>query len=174
MHVNYPNMNKETPRYTTILHTVRKNLKLSCNDYCIADMIYHLSANPDNKFNGWCYASKDTLGKCIGVSKQTVHKTINKLLKKGLITKHPENKYLKTTQFWYKVVTLGKDEIKSKQSLPKVNYDTRKVEINLPNRRPESLHNNHNDKDKSINNNLTPWRKKIEQPNKLDSVPNSI
>lgn len=93
--------------YTMILHSVRKELGLSLNEYCIADSIYHLSNNPSSETKGWCYASKATLGENIGISEQAVYPIIKKLISLGLVEKNPETKYLRTTEKWYNMVVLG-------------------------------------------------------------------
>lgn len=92
-------------KYTTILHGPRNRLGLTCNEYCVADTIHCLASNPGNKACGWCYASKQTIGNVLGLSKQTVHSIIKKLISDGLIEKHGESKnLLKATSKWYRHV----------------------------------------------------------------------
>jgi len=93
--------------YTTILHSVRKELGLSLNEYCIADSIYHLSNNPSGTIVGWCYASKAQLGDNIGITEQAVYPILKKLISLGLVEKNPQTKYLRTTSKWYNMVVLG-------------------------------------------------------------------
>lgn len=100
--------------YTTVNHQARIKLDLTINEYCLSDLIYNLSNNPNNKANNWCYASKETLGKCLGLSKQSIHTILNKLEKKKIIIKNPETKFLQVSEKWYQTVQL-KD---SKESLP--------------------------------------------------------
>lgn len=104
--------------YTTIMHGARKKLSLTCNEYCVADTIYHLSNNPSNKYGNWCYASKETIGEILGLSKQTVHKIVKKLLDEGLIEKHPITRHLKATERWYRIAVIYKSHIGKKFDPP--------------------------------------------------------
>ena len=99
---------KEILTYTIIIHQAKKTLKISLNEYCIADSIYHLQNNPKSNLQGWCYASKKTLGSYIDVSEQSAHSIITGLIKKGLIEKDQDTRYLRTTQVWYDNVILLK------------------------------------------------------------------
>lgn len=105
--------NNGTPKYTTILHRVRIELDISCNEYCVADIIFSLSNNPDAKISGWCFATKETIANFLGISKRTIHEIINRLIEKGLVEKDPESKYLKTTSLWYQSVVLERLKIKN-------------------------------------------------------------
>jgi CRP-like cAMP-binding protein len=89
---------QERPRFTSILHNAREKLGLSLLEYCVADSIYILCNNPDRDIRklGWCYASKEYLGKFIGITDRAVYKIINRLIKKGIIEKN-DKKYLKAT-----------------------------------------------------------------------------
>ncbi len=110
--------------YTTIDHDARMRFGLSCNEYCVADRIYHLANNPENTTR-WCYAKRETLGEMLGFSKQSIINLLKPLIKAGLVEMHPETKHLRTTQLWYNNFTLGKESLpssiftKSKESLPK-------------------------------------------------------
>ncbi len=108
-------MESERTNFTIINHKARLALDLSLSEYCIADTIFCLSANPANKLGGWCYASKETLGRFLGLSKQSTHTIINSLIHLGLVEKNEETKYLKTTRYWYESVVILKD---SKETLP--------------------------------------------------------
>lgn len=99
--------------YTTIAHPARIRMGLTNNDYCIADMVHQLS-HQSNAMGGWCYASKETLGKYIGISKQSVHKILKKLITKGLIEKHPITSYLRSTPKWFGTVVAEKKLIKKR------------------------------------------------------------
>lgn len=93
--------------FTIINHIVRIELGLSVTEYMVADLIHNLSTNPDKSgYPGWCYASKDTLGKMIDVSKKSVDRAINTLIDKDLIEKHPETKFLKSTVKWYENIII--------------------------------------------------------------------
>ncbi len=87
--------------YTTIQHDPRLRFELSNNDYCLADAIYHLSHNPESSVCGWCYASREKLGKFFGLSRQTVISIIKKLQGKGLVEVNQDTNHIRTTQLWY-------------------------------------------------------------------------
>jgi len=97
--------------YTTIIHQAREQLGLSLNEYAIADIIYQLQNNPDSLHPGWCYASKKTLGNCIGVSEQAVHSILRKLYDKGYIEKQDETKHIRANSNWYNTVILMKNQM---------------------------------------------------------------
>lgn len=85
--------------YTIIRHKERVKLDLSINEYCVADLIYQLSSNPENS-RGWCYASKEWMGKQLGFSRRSIINLINKLIDKGIVIKNEETNDLKTTNLW--------------------------------------------------------------------------
>jgi len=87
--------------FTTIMHDPRLKYKLSNNDYCIADVIYHLSNNPNGAVIGWCYASRQTLANFFGISRQTVLNSLKTLEDKNLIEINEETRYIRTTKIWY-------------------------------------------------------------------------
>ena len=87
--------------FTTIQHHPRIRFQLSNNDYCVADAIYHLSHNPESSVYGWCYASREKLGKFFGLSRESVITIIKKLQNKGLIEVNQDTNHLRTTQLWY-------------------------------------------------------------------------
>ena len=138
---------KEILSYTFVLHNVRIELNLSLNDYCIADCIYNLSHNPRSKIQGWCYASKITLGDLIGISETSVHSILNKLIRLKIVEKDKDTKYLRTTQLWYDNVILKRIDLRklsqTKESLVKT---LKKVKPDTK----ESLVNKNKDKNKDI------------------------
>lgn len=97
---------KEILTYTLILHQAREKLGITLNEYAVADAVYHLSNNPSNDMNGWCFAAKETLGGFIGISRKSTHGIINRLIIKKLIEKHPKTNHLRTTKLWYEIVVL--------------------------------------------------------------------
>jgi len=107
----------EKINYTTILHPIRIELGLTNNEYCIADSIYHLSNNLKSPILGWCYATKENLGKYIGISKQATLEIIKNLITKKILIKDEETKYLKTSEKWYDNVVVKK-VARGKESLP--------------------------------------------------------
>ena len=85
-----------------------------------------------NSSGGWSYAKRETIAIDLGLSKQGVLKLIERLVEKGFLVKHPETKFLKTTEKWAdvyfepsvnKVYQLGKQSLPElgKQSLPNNN-----------------------------------------------------
>lgn len=117
-------------KYTTILHEAREKLELSLVEYSIADSIYHLSNNPKSKINGWCYASKESIAKFFGITSRTIFNNIEKLIKKGLVEKDEETKYLRTTQIWYDCIILTKmkkEYEESSQGMKKFHSGMKKV-----------------------------------------------
>lgn len=139
--------------YTTILHKAREKLGLSLNEYALVDIIYQLQNNPASKHKGWCYSSKNYLGKCIGVSEQAVHGMLNRLYDKGLLEKQEETKHIKATKRWYDLVVVMRKSMNTKESLAslkKVESDTKET---LVDDTKESLVNNNiRDKDIDIDN----------------------
>ncbi len=99
--------------YTTIIHPVRKEFKLSCNEYCVLDTIMRMQNNDTL----WCYMSKETMAKDLDLSKQSVINIINSLIDKELVYKNPSTKHLRVTSVFmgylndYKKFTDGKDSL---------------------------------------------------------------
>ncbi|MBN2963850.1 hypothetical protein JWV37_03565 [Sulfurospirillum sp. T05] len=87
--------------FTTIQHDPRLKFKLTNNEYCVADAIYHLSHNPSSIAIGWCYASRQKIGAFFGLSRQTTIKIIQNLISKNLVEVNSETQFLRTTQKWY-------------------------------------------------------------------------
>lgn len=108
---------KEQLNYTLILHQIRKELKLTLMEYCVADSIYHLSNNPKSKIQGWCFATKETIARFLGTTRQTIFDNLNKLVEKGFIERDNETKYLRTTQKWYEKVVLIKTKAEYQETL---------------------------------------------------------
>ncbi|MGV3561582.1 MarR family transcriptional regulator [Larkinella arboricola] len=90
--------------FSTVLHPVRKRFGISCNEYCVADMIFVLSSNPRAPIPGWCNASKQTLGDIMDMSRQSIITIIQKLEGKGLVERNASD-HLRTTQLWYDAVS---------------------------------------------------------------------
>lgn len=149
------NEEKEILTYTVVLHQARKKLRLTLNEYCFVDTVYHLQNNPNSKVKGWCYASKAILGDYIGISEQSAHSIANKTIKMGLIEKDPDTRYLRATQLWYENVVLlrlhSRNLRDTKESLAihsrKLSQTLKKVEPKAK----ESLVNSNRDKNKDRN-----------------------
>lgn len=69
----------ETPRYATLLYSVRKELDISLNEYFYLDMVYHLS------YKGWCYKSLANCADDMGITKQGLILIRKKLIDRGLL-----------------------------------------------------------------------------------------
>ena len=100
----------EEARYTLVLHSARKSLKITINEYVLADSIHKLSSNRST-VPGWCYASKEHLGKALGFSRRSIHNMLNSLKKKGLIEIQEENGHLRTTEAWRGAVEVLKSRV---------------------------------------------------------------
>ena len=100
----------EEARYTLVLHAARKSLKITINEYVLADSIHKLSSNRST-VPGWCYASKEHLGKTLGFSRRSIHNMLNSLKKKGLIEIQEENGHLRTTEAWRGAVEVLKSRV---------------------------------------------------------------
>lgn len=146
----------ESPKYTTVIHSVRIELDLSLNEYCLADIIYNLSNNPSSRFSGWCYASKETLSKFLGVTSRTVFEMIERLISKDLIQKENDTKWLKTTSKWYELVVLEKLKIKpttyeeTAQPMKKVHSTYEETSYPTYEESSYNKNNSYNDINKSI------------------------
>jgi len=109
---NSEDRNKDKPTYVTVYHRARRKLELNIMEYCIADTIYVLAANPTSEFPGWCYVSKEHLADCLGISQRTVFNCLVKLLKIGLIEKSPADpRFLRTSLEWYNTVKVDKEDL---------------------------------------------------------------
>lgn len=143
---------KENITYTTILHTIRKQFSLSLMDYCVADVIYHLSNNPASKVKGWCYASKEKMADILDATRPTIFRSIDNLIKSGFLEKDNDTKYLKTTSKWYENVVLTRSKLEYKETLHPVKKLYSKESRNFTPDSKETLHNNniYNNKDNNI------------------------
>lgn len=103
-------MQAEEARYTLVLHSARKQLGITINEYCLADTIHKLSGSR-SPVPGWCYAAKEQLGKSLGFSRQSIHSMINKLKGKELIEVQSETGYLRSTDLWRDTVEILKTRV---------------------------------------------------------------
>jgi len=104
--------------YTNIQHNFRRFHGLSNTEYVFLDMINVLS-HADNKKGGWCYQSKETMSDEMELSKPAILKMIEKMIVNGFLIKHPQTKYLRTTDKWKE--TYFADSEKQKQWLDERN-----------------------------------------------------
>lgn len=146
-------MENKTPKYTTIIHKIRIQLDLTCNEYCVADIIFSLSNNPDAGIKGWCYATKETIASFMGLAKANIYEIINRLIEKGLVEKDLESKFLKTTSLWYQSVVLERLKMKNIESpetgLRVLKQDSKSPETGLKRVLKQDSYNN---KDNNNNN----------------------
>ena len=87
-------------KYTIIQHEFRRKHNLSLNDYVFCDMIHKLSNRRKSKFPGWCYMSRENMGKELGISKRSIITIQNKMIEKGMIEKDDITNFLKSTFLW--------------------------------------------------------------------------
>lgn len=93
---------KKRPRYTMVLHDVRRKLGISNNTYVVIDSIHKLStSNPDFPY---CVMSKDDLGEFLELSRATVFRSIKEAEDAGLIERHDVG--LRATTKWIHTVEL--------------------------------------------------------------------
>jgi len=82
--------------FTTIIcHSTRLALNLSCNEYCIADLIYWRSGEGKE----WTSISRQEIAVMMGLSKQSVISILEKLEAADIIQKNSE-KQLRLTVKW--------------------------------------------------------------------------
>jgi len=88
--------------YTTIIHPLRKAFNLSIREYCVLDSIHMLSNN--DKFSGWCVASKETIAEELDISRRTVQTILNTLEQKELIKRDDTTGFVKSSDVWGEVI----------------------------------------------------------------------
>ncbi len=103
-------LQSEEARYTFVLHSARKKLGITINEYCLTDTIHKLSSNRSS-VPGWCYAAKESLANGLGLSRQSIHTMINKLKKLDLVEVDSETGYVRTTEVWRAEVEVTKDRV---------------------------------------------------------------
>jgi hypothetical protein len=99
-------------------HEARKFLKLSCNEYMVADFIYHFSKVDKS----WCNVSKQLMSETFGISKVSILEIIKRLIADGLVLKHKSGNGLRTSKRWFDVSVCQNLEdlkVRGKESLPK-------------------------------------------------------
>jgi hypothetical protein len=133
--------------YTNIQHNFRKENNLSLNEYVLCDMIFFLSKKSDSKVPNWCYMSKETMAKEIGLSKQSIITLIKKLCDLGYVEKQEVTGFVKTTPIWELVYFTD-----GKESLPLVQKVFNFGKESLPNDGKESLPNNNTYNNNNIEN----------------------
>jgi hypothetical protein len=104
----------EEMSYTTIDLEKRERLDISFNEYVIADFIANLAKNQKSKVQGWCYASKDKMGREFGLDRRNILRILNRLLDKKLIERDEETKFLRPIEAWECTVSDEKSPLVSK------------------------------------------------------------
>lgn len=108
--------------YTTIDHDVRMKFDLSCNDYCIADIISRDAAS--NETNpGWATISKDRISQLLGLSRNSTISAVKKLIKKGLVLRDKETDWLSPSEVWISEFTLPPGIIDLGYLIPDIGSD---------------------------------------------------
>lgn len=96
-------LQKQKAIFFTVFHEAREELKIGVMEYAVADTIAHLSSNQNNAAGGWCYMSKESMAKMLGLTKQHVFKIVAGLIKKNLIEREAGTGFLRPTTKWITV-----------------------------------------------------------------------
>lgn len=120
--------------YTNIQHGFRKENGLTLNEYVICDMVFFLCKDSTSKVPGWCYMTKENMGKEMSLSKQSVMTLSKKMIDFGFLEKQEFTGFLKTTSKWEKVYFTD-----GKESSPKDKKDFDSGKESLPHDGKESL-----------------------------------
>lgn len=111
---------KESWRFTWVLHDVQEELELDLAEYCVCNSVFELSIGPNAPVPGYCTKSKEYIAEFLGyrnkktgkVESRTVKNIIKRLLIRGVLIKHPDNrKYpggLKVYDKWYEATRFYK------------------------------------------------------------------
>lgn len=94
-------MSNKAATFCTVDFKKKRESGLTLNEYVLLDITFSLSE--ENGYYGWCTASKDYLADILDISRQSVFKIINKLIKNNWIEKHSETKFIRTTEKWHTV-----------------------------------------------------------------------
>lgn len=122
-------------QHTTILHAVRRLFEISCNDYCLAELISFAGNDPRNVNPGWCTMSRNDMANELDFSRRSIINMINELEEKKLIERN-ENDHLKITAKWYDAVSaakenrLGVQKVHTKKGSAKSSHPVQKVHTN--------------------------------------------
>lgn len=100
--------------YTTIIHPIRKEFNLSCNEYCVLDTIMRMQNNEAN----WCYMSRETMAKDLDLSKQSIINIVKKLIEAGLVNQNAITKHLRVTALFQEYINNYKNFTDGIKTLP--------------------------------------------------------
>lgn len=84
----------QSPKFCTLLYSVREELDVSVSEYVYLDMVYYLSRN------GWCYKSLESIGQDLSMRKSAIFYMRNRLIKRGLLEINAQ-KQVRTTDMWH-------------------------------------------------------------------------
>lgn len=135
-------MSAPKPKYTLILHEVRKKAGLSFSEYLVAEAISHLSNKPNYP---WCCTSRENMADFFDLSKRGIQKIIARLEEQGYLEKNSQY-HLRTTAKWACLAQIdGGDEQSSPIQNEGGEQSSRGGEQSSP------YHNNNNN---NLNNNI--------------------
>lgn len=98
-------MNDEVIGRSMINHDFRFRHGLSLNQYVLCDFINRYSQDDKLGYHGWCIISRRELAYRIDLNKQTVVNLVAKMLAKGFLVRHRNQRFLKTSEKWNAVYT---------------------------------------------------------------------
>lgn len=123
--------------YTTIIHPVRKEFNLSCNEYCVLDTIMRMQNNEAN----WCYMSRETMAKDLDLSKQSIINIVKKLIEAGLVNQNIATKHLRVSVLFQEYINNYKNFTDGIKTLPE---ESKKFTENGKKTLPNNNTNNNN------------------------------
>jgi Meiotically up-regulated gene 113 len=85
---------------TTIVHAVRKLLKISTLEYCFLDTAMKLANSKKARTPGWCSEPKESLAKEFRITRSGVYRMIKRLEAKGLMERNEEGE-IRSSKKWY-------------------------------------------------------------------------
>lgn len=126
----------EKSTYVTLFYDVRRKLDISVNEYCLLEMVYHLSYR-----TGYCYKSPGYIAQDLGLTKRAVNLMVNRLAAKGLMERLT-NYTLRVTDAYYSVQVLGGKKVPtlpaSGKKVPEVGKKLTGWEKSTPNNNSEN------------------------------------
>ena len=88
--------------YTTILHEVRENFDLSFTEYILADLITLRANNPEH----WCFQSRTSMSKELGITTRQINKCLAVLVEKGVVERNENNPQLvRPSKVWINAIS---------------------------------------------------------------------
>lgn len=85
---------------TTIVHAVRKLLKISTLEYCFLDTVMKMANSKKAKTPGWCSEPKESLAKEFRITRSGIYRMIKRLEVKSLIERNEEGE-VRSSKKWY-------------------------------------------------------------------------